>query len=138
MKSKVLLLAISALLATPAHSRHFDLLIKGGEVVDGTGAPRYRADIGINADKIAAIGRLPTATAKRVIDAHGRIVTPGFIDMHAHVIDGDHGAKGLLSPDRRYRAAQNFVAQGITSVVANPDGVQDAPLPQLRQRLTRS
>lgn len=138
MTLKLLALAVSALLATEAQSRHFDLLIKGGEVVDGTGAPRFRADIGINTDRIVAIGRLPTATASRVIDARGRVVTPGFIDMHAHVIEGDHGARGLLSPDRRYRAAQNFVAQGVTSVVANPDGMQDAPLPQLRQRLTKN
>src|SRR5262245_8585561 len=93
------LLAASAFAAEPAtgpiEGRRFDLLIRGAEIVDGTGAPRYRADIGINGDAIAAIGSMPTATADRVIDASGRVVTPGFIDMHSHVTDGEMGAKGL-------------------------------------------
>lgn len=124
--------------ATTIKGRHFDLLIRGGEIIDGTGAPRYRADIGIDADEIAAIGHLPTATANRTVDARDRIVTPGFVDMHAHVTDGDFGANGLLSADRRRRAAQNFVAQGITTAVANPDGRQAVPLPKLRRQLTRN
>src|SRR5271156_1858717 len=62
-------------------SAPFDVIIEHGRVVDGTGAPWYAADIGIRAGRIAAIGRLDRASAKRRIDAGGRVVAPGFIDM---------------------------------------------------------
>ncbi len=61
----------------------FDLLIKGGTVVDGTGSPGYTADVAINGDSIAAIGRIDGESAK-TLDATGRAVTPGFIDLHSH------------------------------------------------------
>jgi dihydroorotase/N-acyl-D-amino-acid deacylase len=59
----------------------FDLIIEHGHVIDGTGAPWYAADVGIRGGRIAAIGRLDQAAAKRRIDATGRVVAPGFIDM---------------------------------------------------------
>ncbi len=59
----------------------YDLLIKDGTIVDGSGWARYRADVAIQGDRIVRIGKLPGATAKRVIDARGLVVTPGFIDM---------------------------------------------------------
>ena len=59
----------------------YDLLIKDGTIVDGSGRARYRADVAIQGDRIVRIGKLPGATAKRVIDARGLVVTPGFIDM---------------------------------------------------------
>ncbi len=131
------LLAPIAAPANPPQGRHFDILIRGGQIIDGTGAASYRADIGVSGDTILAIGPLPSATADRIVDAHDRIVAPGFIDMHAHVIDGRWGEKGLLSADPRRRAAQNFVAQGITTVLANPDGRQDMALPRLRDQLKK-
>ena len=60
-----------------------DVLIRGGEVVDGTGAPRRRADVGIADGKVVAIGNV-TDAAKKTIDATGKLVTPGFIDLHTH------------------------------------------------------
>lgn len=62
----------------------FDYLILNGQVIDGTGSPAYRADVGIANGRIAAIGELKTAPAGTVIDAAGKYVTPGFIDIHRH------------------------------------------------------
>jgi N-acyl-D-aspartate/D-glutamate deacylase len=62
----------------------FETLIQGGTVVDGTGAARHRADVGLRGGRIVAVGRLEGATAARVIDATGRVVAPGFIDIHSH------------------------------------------------------
>lgn len=94
----------------------FDILIKGGHVIDGTGNPWFAADVGIRAGKIVAVGNLASATATRTIDARGKVVTPGFIDLHSH------GSQGLESQDARRRAAPNVVTQGVTTVVINPDG----------------
>ena len=60
-----------------------DLKITGGTVIDGTGAPRFQADIGIKDGKIVAIGEV-TEAAEQTIDATGYIVTPGFVDIHTH------------------------------------------------------
>jgi N-acyl-D-amino-acid deacylase len=61
----------------------YDLLIKNGTVIDGTGAPRYQADIAVKDGKIAEIGRIGDGAAK-IIDASGAVVAPGFIDPHTH------------------------------------------------------
>ncbi len=71
----------ACVVAQPAQDA--DILIKGGEVVDGTGGPRMRADVAIKGDRIVYVGRAPVK-AKRVIDATGKVISPGFIDMHAH------------------------------------------------------
>jgi len=77
-------LALLLLTAAPrlaAQEAPFDLVIRNGRVIDGTGSPWYAADVGIREGRIAAIGRLEGASAKRTIDAAGRVVAPGFIDM---------------------------------------------------------
>ena len=74
-------LAVSSVICAAAPPPPYDLVIEHGRVVDGTGAPWYQADIGIRAGRIAAIGRLENVPAKQRIDAAGRIVAPGFIDM---------------------------------------------------------
>jgi N-acyl-D-aspartate/D-glutamate deacylase len=61
-----------------------DVKITGGQVIDGTGAPARRADVGLTGDRITSIGDLAAEPAGRTIDAAGRTVTPGFIDMHSH------------------------------------------------------
>ena len=71
----------AAVLAQPVGEA--DILIKGGEVVDGTGGPRMRADVAIQGDRIMYVGRAPVK-AKRVIGAAGNVISPGFIDMHTH------------------------------------------------------
>ncbi|MYG11183.1 MAG: amidohydrolase family protein, partial [Gammaproteobacteria bacterium] len=62
----------------------YDLLIKNGVVVDGSGGARYRADVGVRDGRIAAIGRI-NERAKRTLDAEGQVVTPGFVDGHTHM-----------------------------------------------------
>ena len=62
----------------------YDLVIRNGTVVDGTGLPKYRADVGLSGDRIAAIGRI-AERGKEEIDATGKVVTPGFIDGHTHM-----------------------------------------------------
>jgi N-acyl-D-amino-acid deacylase len=73
--------ALLALFASIVQAQQFDVVIRNGHVIDGAGSPWYGADIGISSGHISAIGHLPNATAPIVIDAHGRVVAPGFIDM---------------------------------------------------------
>jgi len=68
----------------PRSGSEFDLLIRGGTLVDGLQTPRFTADVGIRAGKVAAIGRLSPARADRVLEADGLVVAPGFVDLHTH------------------------------------------------------
>ena len=98
--------------------RHYDLLIRGGTVIDGTKTPRFDADVGITDGRIAAIGDLSGHHADTTIDAHGLIVAPGFIDSHTH------DDQAVLS-----QAAMPFkVSQGVTTVVTGNCGISAAPL----------
>ena len=113
-----LALALGAIFAAPEASavQHFDLLIRDGMVLDGSGSPAFSADIGIHGDRIVSIGRLDDATADRVIDAAGKHVVPGFIDMHSHA------DRAFASDNLGGRRAHNLVMQGITTSVFGPDG----------------
>ena len=101
---------------TPAAAQQFDLLIRGGMVLDGSGSPAFNADVGITGDRIVSIGKLPGATATRIIDATGKYVVPGFIDMHSHA------DRAFASDNIDGRRAHNLVMQGITTSVFGPDG----------------
>lgn len=136
---KAILATVGLIALTPAApAADFDVIIRGGTIVDGTGQQRFQADVGVVGDTIAVIGRIDgRATAARVIDARGLIVAPGFIDLHNHG-DGEGRRAGLRSPNVRRRAALNFITQGITTGVINPDGsqVMDSLTAQ-REELTR-
>jgi N-acyl-D-aspartate/D-glutamate deacylase len=108
MKTGLLLLFAAAC----AFAQDFDLLIRGGRLVDGTGNPAFTGDLGIKAGRIAAMGRLAGRTAAHTIDAAGLTVAPGFIDIHNHsdytiVQDGD---------------AQSMVRQGVTTMIFGEGG----------------
>ena len=95
----------------------FDLIIRGGRIVDGTGAPERRADVGVAGDLIAALDDLSSASAAREIDASGCVVAPGFIDAHAH-----SDAYLLIEPD-----APSKLAQGVTTEVNGQCGGSAVP-----------
>ena len=124
--------------AQSARSDRFDLLITGGRILDGTGNPWYYADVGIRDGKVAEIGRLAGRDAGRVIDAKGRIVAPGFIDIHSHADDGATPRGGFRDPDAARRAAPNLVAQGVTTVVVNQDGRSPLPISEQRDLVIRN
>ena len=111
----VIFVAAIAIAAAPlSQTPAYDLVLKGGKVLDGAGNPWFYGDVGIKGGRIAAIGSLGSATATRTIDVTGKVVVPGFIDLHSH---GDGGLANMA-----LRHAPNVVAQGITLVVVNQDG----------------
>lgn len=107
-----------------ALAQSYDVILRGGRVLDGTGNPWYLADIAVSDGRIAAVGRLDGAQAARVVDISGLYVAPGFIDGHSH-------AGGSLTREV-LNAAQPLLAQGITTIFANPDG--GGPVDLLAQR----
>jgi N-acyl-D-amino-acid deacylase len=131
------LLACTASALSAQAADRYDLIIRGGRVMDGSGNPWFAADIGIRGDRIAMIGRLDDATATRVLEAAGRYVVPGFIDIHSHADDAGGGNRSLRSADAQRRAAPNLVAQGITTVVVNQDGRSAWPIAEQRGALER-
>ena len=96
----------------------YDIIIKNGRIIDGTGNPWYRGNIAIKNGKIAAIGFFENASAKKIIDAANQIVAPGFIDVHTH-IEGDE----KLNP-----TADNFIYDGVTTVITGNCGLSEVDL----------
>src|SRR5260370_30821652 len=89
--------AVTLLAAQPfAHAQNLDLIIRGGSLIDGSGSPATKADIGITGDRIVFVGPSAGRKAKREIDATGLVVAPGFIDPHTHTA-------GDLSDPKRSR-----------------------------------
>jgi N-acyl-D-amino-acid deacylase len=126
MRPLLATLALATLLAgsltptldtAPRPAESFDVLLRGGTVVDGTGAPGYRADVGVRAGRIAAIGDLSTATAPRILEASGQVVAPGFIDL---------GMGANLAEPLSMTTAENMLQQGVTTgLIAWEGGLTD-------------
>jgi len=109
-----MVLVLALLAGMRAHAQPsavvYDVVIRGGTVIDGSGAPRYRADVAISGGSIARVGDLVGARGAIEIDATGRFVTPGFINIHSHA-----------TPDGLTTAA-NMLTQGVTTELLNADG----------------
>ena len=109
-------LSLSLLLsfsAASARAQDFDLVIRHARLIDGTGAPATSGDLAIRGGRIVAVGQLPpNATGRSEIDAAGRVVAPGFIDVH------NHSGFTLL----RDGNAQSFIRQGVTTMIFGEGG----------------
>jgi N-acyl-D-amino-acid deacylase len=95
----------------------YDIVLRGGRVLDGTGAPALDADVALAGDRVASIGRIPPRAGRREIDARGKVVAPGFIDVHTH------DDRAVLATDMSAKASQ-----GVTTVVVGNCGISLAPL----------
>ena len=96
----------------------YDLILKGGRIVDGTASPWYAADLAITGDTIVRIAPAINDAAKRVVNVKGLIVAPGFIDIHTHA------RRGIFEVP----TADNYVRQGVTTLIEGPDGGSPIPL----------
>lgn len=119
------IIVLLLLLSGSALGQTFDIIIKNGKVIDGTGNPWFYGDVGIKQGKIVAVGNLNSTTASRTIDAAGLIVAPGFIDVHAHIEGGE-----LTTP-----TANNFIHDGVTSVVTGNCGGSNIDIEAYFKRL---
>ena len=124
-RSLFIVLAICLLVPTVAAQESFDIIIRGGRVVDGSGNPWVRADIGIVGDRITRIGDLSSAAAKREILADGLVVAPGFIDPHTHA------RRGIF----QVPTADNALLQGVTTLTEGNDGSSPLPVGEHLQRV---
>ena len=108
----VLLASFIIWFAACGGEQHYDILIKGGTVIDGKGNPGLLADVGISGDRIEFIGNKKKTTGTTIINATGLVVAPGFIDIHTHC---DRGILG--QPDNK-----NYILQGVTTVIGGNCG----------------
>jgi N-acyl-D-amino-acid deacylase len=111
-------LVVAVLAASPAVAQEYDLVLRNGRVVDGTGAPWFRADVAVKGDSIVAVGPGLADTARRAIDVRGRVIAPGFIDIHTHA------RRGIFEVP----TADNYLLQGVTTLFAGQDGSSPLPL----------
>lgn len=121
------LLTIAACASACAPVERYDLLITNAMVVDGSGAPPFRADIAVRGDSITAVSPTIDGEATRTIDATGLTVAPGFIDLHVHAL-GSVGPPPPVLPIIEVPTADNYVRQGVTTLIGGPDGFSPLPL----------
>ena len=122
------MLALLLLSLASAPGADYDLIIRNARVLDGAGNPWMRADVAVAAGRIAAIGQLGSATANQTVDAKGLTLAPGFIDIHSH------GRGGVFSVP----SAENYIRQGVTTILEGPDGSSPLPLKPYLDKLSSS
>src|SRR5215471_8918149 len=131
LKLRPFLLALALITCPSAFPQTYDVIIRGGHVIDGAGNPWIKADVGIRGGRIVRIGHLYSEQALRVIDATGQVVTPGFIDMHTHseyplLYDGNANSK---------------IRQGVTTEVVgeatSPGPIEGPAVGQAKEMLRR-
>jgi N-acyl-D-amino-acid deacylase len=116
----------------------FDVLFINGRVLDGTGNPCFYADVGVKDGKIAAVGRLKNkAKAARIIDIEGKIISPGFIDIHTHAYDPVSSENVWTGENEKRYFAPNFVSQGVTTLVSNQCGTSPLSIKKQKEVLTQ-
>jgi len=108
-----------------AQRPEYDLLLRNGRIVDGSGSAWYRGDVAIRGDSIVKIAASISDPAARVIDVEGQVIAPGFIDIHTH-------ARGGIF---QVPTAENYVRQGVTTLIEGPDGSSPVPLKPFFERL---
>jgi dihydroorotase/N-acyl-D-amino-acid deacylase len=122
----LLLLFVVALAAVLAQDTpRYDIILRGGRVVDGTGSPWVRADVAVTGDTIAAVAARIDAPAGLVIDVSGLVVSPGFIDIHTHA------RRGIFTVP----TADNYTRQGVTTIYEGPDGGSPLPIKAFLDRV---
>jgi N-acyl-D-amino-acid deacylase len=125
--SAVVASVVGVLVVMPsAQTPAYDLVIRNGRIVDGTGSPWYRADVAVRGDTIARIAPRISAAATRTIDAAGKVVSPGFIDLHTHA------RRGIF----QVPTADNYVRQGVTTLMEGPDGSSPLPIKPFLDRVS--
>ncbi len=139
----IVFLSIVFLMANPdpgsaRNSDTYDVLFINGRVLDGTGNPCFYADVGIKDGKIAAVGRLKNKVkAGRIIDIEGKIISPGFIDIHTHAYDRVDSEKVWTGENEKRYFAPNFVSQGVTTLVSNQCGGSPLSIKKQKDVLTQ-
>lgn len=126
----VVLAAFAIAAASTSSAADYDLLIRDARIVDGTGSPWFRGDVALRGDRIVALAHRLDGDAFRVIDADGRILAPGFIDVHTHV-EASPGRAGLENMPR----ADNYVLDGVTTIVTGNCGSSETDIAAWRGRL---
>jgi N-acyl-D-amino-acid deacylase len=129
LRLRPLLFTLAVITCRSLSAQTYDVIIRGGQIIDGAGNPWIKADVGIRAGRIVRVGRLDNAQASRVIDATRQVVTPGFIDMHTH-------SEYALLYDGN---AQSKIRQGVTTEVVgeatSPGPIEGPAVEQTKEML---
>ncbi|MCM3880498.1 MAG: D-aminoacylase [Vicinamibacterales bacterium] len=131
------LVVTASVVALKAQVPRYDLVIRNARVVDGTGSPWFRGDVGIRGDQIAAIARRIDAASTRTIDAADQVIAPGFVDIHVHAFGGAGQPPSSL-PIIEVPTADNYVRQGVTTLITGPDGFSPVPLRPVLELVART
>jgi N-acyl-D-amino-acid deacylase len=134
----VLFFLASPLFLSAQKGDSFDVLFINGRVLDGTGNPCFYADVGVRDGKISAVGRLKNRVkAARIIDIEGKIISPGFIDIHTHAYDRVDSQEVWTGENEKRYFAPNFVSQGVTTLVSNQCGGSPLSIKKQKEVLTQ-